>query len=85
MRYFFLIAVFIIALPLAIFSQTQTVEDDFEGNGTITSWFGDDCNMDISFPNPYQQGLNTSATVMQYHDIGGLYANVRFDVANNFE
>lgn len=85
MRYFYLIPIFIIALPLLVFSQTQTVEDDFEGNGTITYWFGDDCNMDISFPNPYQQGINSSETVLQYQDIGGLYANVRFDVVNNFE
>lgn len=85
MRYFFLISIFLIASPYLIFSQSQTVEDDFEGNGTITSWFGDDCNMDVSFPNPYLQPINTSATVLQYNDIGGLYANVRFDVVNNFE
>lgn len=66
-------------------AQTQTVEDDFEGNGTITTWFGDDCNMDTSFPNPYPQGINTSPTVMEYDDVGGQYANVRFDIEYTFD
>ena len=65
-------------------SQTQTVEDDFEGTGTISTWFGDDCGMNNAFSNLYQTGINTSATVLQYNDIGGQYANVRFDVSNNF-
>lgn len=85
MRYFLLLPIFLFVFTHLTFSQAQTVEDDFEGNSTITSWFGDDCNMDISFPNPFQQGSNTSATVMQYHDIGGLYANVRFDITSNFD
>lgn len=66
-------------------AQTQTVEDDFEGNGTITTWFGDNCNINTGFSNPYPEGINTSATVMEYDDVGGQYANVRFDVANNFD
>lgn len=63
----------------------QAVQDDFEGNGTITSWAGDDCNFNASLPNPHSQGINTSNTVLEYHDIGGNYANVRFDVPNNFD
>ena len=73
----------IICLPLL--SKAQTVEDDFEGNGTISTWAGDDCTINTSFANPYIQGINTSATVLQYHDQGGLYANVRFDVPDNFD
>ena len=35
------------------FAQVQAVEDDFEGAGTINSWFGDDCGMDLAFNNPH--------------------------------
>ena len=41
--------------------------------------------MDISFANPNIQGINTSATVLKYEDVGGQYANVRFDVSENFD
>jgi len=60
------------------------VEDNFEGNGTISSWFGDDCGLDTSFSNIFSTGINTSATVLKYSDTGGTYANVRFDVPTNF-
>lgn len=70
--------------PLVLLSQ-NTVEDDFEGNGTITTWFGDDCGMDTQFSNPFPNAQNPSATVLKYEDIGGQYANVRFDVAPNFD
>ena len=63
----------------------QTVEDDFEGNGTITNWFGDDCGLDIGFANPFQVGINTSATVLKYTDTGGSYANVRFQNNAKFD
>lgn len=66
-------------------AQTQTVEDDFEGNGTITNWYGDDCNINTSFPNPYQGSINTSATVLEYDDAGGQYANVRFEITSRFD
>jgi beta-glucanase (GH16 family) len=70
----------------AIHAQNQqAVQDDFEGNGTIAAWAGDDCNLNTSLANPYSQGINTSNTVLEYHDVGGLYANVRFDVPNNFD
>ncbi|MEQ6123009.1 family 16 glycosylhydrolase [Pseudotenacibaculum sp. MALMAid0570] len=65
------------------FSQ-QTVEDDFEGSGTINNWFGDDCGINTSFTNPFQNGDNNSATVLEYSDSGGQYANIRFDVSDNF-
>jgi beta-glucanase (GH16 family) len=63
----------------------QNIDDDFEGTSTITSWFGDDCNLNTALANPHSQGSNTSATVAEYHDIGGVYANVRFDVGRNLD
>lgn len=67
------------------YTLAQNIQDDFEGNGTINSWFGDACQINTSFANPLAQGINTSATVMEYVDNGGQYANARFDVANNFD
>jgi len=64
---------------------SQDVQDNFEENGTITTWFGDDCGMNSSSSNPFQEGINTSATVLEYNDTGGQYANVRFDAASNFD
>lgn len=68
-----------------LLAATQTVEDNFEGSGTITSWAGDDCGMDNAFANPFQEGINTSATVLQYQDNGGQYANIRFDIGETFD
>jgi beta-glucanase (GH16 family) len=82
MRVLLLLLLFI---SFSISLNSQSVEDDFEGSGTITSWFGDDCGMNNNFTNPYQQAINTSSTVLEYDDVGGLYANVRFDVATNFD
>lgn len=79
---FIAVAAFLI-MPASFFAQT--VEDDFEGNGTINAWFGDDCQIDDSFANPFAQAGNTSATVLKYGDVGGTYANVRFDVNSNFD
>jgi len=61
------------------------VSDDFEGNGTISSWAGDSAGMDNNFANPYQDANNSSATVLEYADTGGQYANIRFDVTPNFD
>ncbi|RMF02071.1 MAG: glycosyl hydrolase family protein [Bacteroidetes bacterium] len=66
-------------------AQTTTIWDDFEGNGSITTWLGDDCNIQTDFANPFAQDLNPSATVLAYHDVGGPYANVRFEVAEPFD
>jgi beta-glucanase (GH16 family) len=82
MHKYLLLLSFLLCLPFIACSQT--VEDDFEGNGTITTWYGDNCNLNTSLPNPFQQGVNTSATVLEYGDVGGQYANVGFDVGNNF-
>jgi beta-glucanase (GH16 family) len=83
MRNNFTVVFFFIAFGVG--SQVQNVYDDFEGNGDITTWFGDDCIMDIAFLNPNVQGINMSSTVLKYSDIGGQYANVRFDVNENFD
>ena len=78
------IFVFILFLSTNSFSQAQISQDNFEGNSTITSWFGDNCGMDNAFANPFQNGINTSAKVLKYTDAGGQYANVRFDAGFNF-
>ena len=64
-------------------THAQVIQDDFEGNGNISTWFGDDCGINTSYANPFQTGDNTSTTVLRYHDTGGQYANIRFDVAEN--
>ena len=79
--YFFLACI----SSLYSFSQELTVEDDFEGNGTIVSWYGDDCGMDNAFLNPFKEGINNSNTVLEYSDIGGQYANVGFNTTYNFD
>lgn len=65
--------------------NAQFLTDDFEGNGNIGSWVGDDCAVNAAFANPQVQGINSSATVLRYHDTGGQYANVRFDIPGNFD
>lgn len=67
-----------------LYSQVQISQDNFDGNSTINSWFGDSCGMDTAFTNPYQIGVNTSSKVLKYSDTGGQYANVRFDAGFNF-
>ncbi len=66
-------------------NSQQTVEDNFEGNGTISSWIADDINLNTSLNNPFKQGVNSSNTVLEYKDVGGQYANVRFDIIDNFD
>ena len=73
---------FLALFGLGVFGQS--IEDSFEGNGNITTWTGDDCNIDKQFSNPYKQSINTSNTVLKYEDIGGLYANVRLDANKSF-
>ncbi len=80
------LSILTISFPLFGFSQNATnVNDDFEGSGTISTWAGDNCGINTSKANPHQTGINTSATVLEYSDVGGQYANVRFDVTNNFD
>jgi beta-glucanase (GH16 family) len=73
----------IFSFPIHCFAQK--INDDFEGNGNITSWAGDDCAISTQKANPYAQGINTSSTVLSYTDNGGVYANVRFDLNKNLD
>lgn len=66
-------------------SEAQTLSDDFEGNGNITTWQGDDCDINTTWDNPFRLGINTSDQVLYYGDTGGQYANVRFDADKNFD
>lgn len=81
-----LIRYFIIVL--SIFSinelQAQSIQDNFEGNGNISTWYGDDCLMNTSFTNPFKITGNQSNTTLHYNDIGGSFANIRFDAGRNF-
>ena len=70
-----LILIIIIFFSSHIYSQNQTVEDDFEGNGTITNWFGDNCNIDTNQTNLYTDSNNNSATVYGYPEAGNSNSN----------
>ena len=74
---------FLLCFP--ILTKAQIIQDDFEGNGNISNWHGDDCSINIDLANPFQIGINTSETVLEYEDNGGLYANVRFDINQNLD
>ncbi len=74
-----------LGLLAPLHAQTLLVQDSFEGGGTISTWFGDACGMNNAFANPFAGGINTSATVLRYHDTGGQYANVRFQVPQPFD
>ena len=80
MKYF----LFLFFLTFNLFSEAQTVGEDFESN-TINTWEEDDAEMDTSFNNPYKEEINTSNKVLKYSDIGGKYANVRFETSQNFD
>lgn len=73
-----------VVMLLSLLSSGQAIEDNFEGTGNITTWFGDDCGLDQPFSNPYQVGINLSPNVLKYNDAGGQYANIRFDAGANF-
>jgi|TARA_B110000240_G_scaffold196356_1_gene248323 beta-glucanase (GH16 family) len=70
---------------ITLFTNGQTVEDNFEGNGTISNWGTDESEMNTSYTNPYKESINTSNTVLEYKDNGGAYANIFFDVSNTFD
>jgi len=73
-----------IAVLVTLLASGQAIEDNFEGTGNITTWFGDDCELVQPISNPFQTGINPSSKVLKYNDIGGQYANVRFDATSNF-
>lgn len=86
MRY--LLTILTLSFSLSVFSQEQTVEDDFEGNGTIT-WEEDPTQIiifDVAYSNLFQEGINVSPTVLKYDDNGSAsYANLRFNIPVNFD
>lgn len=73
-----------ISIMMSVLASGQTIQDNFEGIGNVTTWFGDDCELEQPFANPFQTGINQTSKVLKYNDIGGQYANVRFDAASNF-
>ena len=81
-NYFLLLLQFFFTLNIA---KAQAIKDDFEGNGNISNWFGDACLVNTNFVNPFKQSTNTSNTVLEYKDNGGLYANIRFDLIKNLD
>ncbi|GGE33319.1 family 16 glycosylhydrolase [Psychroflexus planctonicus] len=77
------IIILLVSLLLSISINAQLLEDNFDGNSTISSWIGDDCEIIEPILNPYQESINLSENVMSYHDTGGSYANVYFDSSEN--
>jgi hypothetical protein len=59
--------------------------DGFEGFGTITTWAGDAAGLNTALANPFVGANNNSATVLEYSDTGGQYANVQFTVTPVFD
>lgn len=82
---FYKFIVYSLLLISPFWANSQTIKDDFEGNGNIGNWQGDNCLIKTDLPNPFQASANNSAKVLEYKDNGGLYANVRFDVTKNFD
>ncbi|MEM6723031.1 MAG: family 16 glycosylhydrolase [Bacteroidota bacterium] len=79
MKRFWTILIGVLYMPLLLFGQT-VIQDDFEGNGTISTWYADDCLLNTELVNPYQNDNNSSATVLEYQDVGGTFANIGFDL-----
>ncbi|NBB89098.1 MAG: hypothetical protein GVX96_04875 [Bacteroidetes bacterium] len=75
LKFLSLVSFFLIAFAV----PAQLLEDDFDGNSTISSWYADDCLLDTDFSNPFVDGTNASATVLRYGGVGGTFANVGFD------
>ena len=79
MRIYKLIVTLLLLAPGLLDAQVRLVHD-FESPGILGTWFGDDCGINTSAGNPYQQGINTSSKVLDYQDTGGQFANVRLDL-----
>jgi len=74
-----------VLLGLIVNGQVINVQDDFESGTDGLGWVADNIALDTEFLNPYVEGGNTSSMVMRYQDLGGDFANVRFDVPINFD
>ena len=70
----------ILLLFITQLSFAQELQDNFEGTGNINTWYGDNCGLTVNFSNPFPSGINTSSQVLRYHDTGGQYANVGFNM-----
>ncbi|MFY9241852.1 MAG: family 16 glycosylhydrolase [Polaribacter sp.] len=79
-----LLLIYCLLVSYTFYSQVK-VEDDFEGNGTISSWFGDGTSINTNFSNPFKNDSNNSNTVLKYDDGGAQYANLRFDINKKFD
>ncbi len=79
-----LILLFLISC-VPVSSISQTLQDDFEGNGNISAWVGDNCNINVEIDNPFPQGINNSSKILRYHDVGGAYANLRFQNSDKLD
>ncbi len=79
-----IISVLFLFCNITLIAQSPILRDNFEANSSISSWYGDDCQLDINFNNPFPTGNNTSAKVLKYSDIGGRYANVGFNAGFSF-
>jgi len=81
-KLFFMIRLLLISLLIisSTSSFSQILQDDFEGNSTIT-WNEEDIIMTLDADNPFStNSSNTSGTALKYVDNGtGNYANIYFD------
>lgn len=82
--YCFCLWFFMVSVEETMANDTVLV-DDFEGNGTITRWSGDNCLFDTAAANPFQMVENSSNHVFEYSDVGGEFANVRFETDYPFD
>ena len=69
----------LVVSTIEILASDTVLVDDFEGNGTISRWSGDNCLFDTAAANPFQTVENNSNQVFEYSDVGGEFANVRFE------
>lgn len=81
---YFIRYAFLCLLCIPAILHAQGLNDDFEGNGNITTWAGDGSAINTRLLNPFKNAGNSSDSVLSYADNGGLYANVRFDASRNF-
>lgn len=77
--------VFIICLCSGLGLTQPTLTEDFEDQTFTMVWEGDNCAIDTSFSNPFQQSANPSNQVLRYHDQGADFANVRYDHPTSFD
>ena len=79
------IFIIIFIFGISSIAATQSLSDDFESNDSMNAWFGDLCDVQAPFPNPFKNDINSSAGVLKYSDLGGQYANAGLDLVNNFD